>query len=244
MRYVGGKFLISNWISEYILQVKGSRPYYLEPFLGSGATFSKMAPMFQKSWASDSHPDLILMWRAICDGWIPPISISREEYQRLKDADSSAWRGLVGFGSSFGGKWFGGYVDQAFDKRGGIMTKPFLETAVKSLDKVSKSIGLAEEIVCCDYSDWIGSSATLIYADPPYRGTLGYGEIFDSDRFWICADRWVSEGSCVVVSESSPPPRQNGWKVIASRERGAALRVAKDGKNPVRTEMLFAKGIS
>ena len=46
------------------------------------------------------------MYQALADGWVPPTSLSEEEYRELKVAEPSALRGFAGFGCSFGGKWF------------------------------------------------------------------------------------------------------------------------------------------
>jgi DNA adenine methylase len=237
MRYVGGKTRIANWISEQIKPLVENRTCYLEPFVGSGATFAKHAPWFERAIAADSHRDLILMWQAIANGWIPPEHISKDEYFALKNAEPSSLRGLVGFGASFSGKWFGGYVDITWDAHWNRFTKPYFRTARTSVLKLADVFKQAT-ILNADYREHTVDSSMFIYCDPPYEGTLGYGgtEAFDPVTFWKTAREWHDKGAVVVVSESSAP---NDWKLLAMRERKAMLRVAKDEENETRRECLF-----
>lgn len=237
MRYVGGKTRIATWIAEQIKPLVGSKTCYLEPFVGSGATFAKHAPWFERAIAADSHRDLILMWQMIASGWIPPEHVSKEEYFALKNAEPSALRGLVGFGASFSGKWFGGYVDTTWDAHWNRFTKPYLAAARTSVLKLVDVFKRAK-IVHADYRDHAVDETMFVYCDPPYEGTLGYGgtDPFDPVAFWKTATEWHRQGAIVVVSESTAP---DGWKLIATRERKAMLRVSKGEENETRRECLF-----
>lgn len=50
------------------------------------------------------------MWQALQQGWQPPEIITKDEYYYVKEHkdENPALTGFVGFGCSFGGKWFGG----------------------------------------------------------------------------------------------------------------------------------------
>ena len=133
MRYVGGKTRIAKWVAEHVSSLTNGHNTYLEPFVGSGATFVKLAPRFQSAIAADDHADLILMWKALAAGWDPPEHVSKDEYVALRAAEPSALRGFVGFGASFSGKWFGGYVDTAWDEHWKRYTKPYLRAARASV---------------------------------------------------------------------------------------------------------------
>ena len=238
MRYVGGKSKIATWVAGHVLTLAGKHTTYLEPFVGSGATFINHAPRFQVAVAADDHTDLILMWQAIASGWEPPHHVTKEEYLALRHAEPSALRGLVGFGASFGGKWFGGYVqDSDALTRARWNNGPFLAAARKSVLK-GREVFARATIVRCDYREHRPDSQTLVYCDPPYAGTLGYGGTskFDSVEFWNTARKWVEAGATVVVSESQAPI---GWRVLAERERKAALRIAIHEENNLRREALF-----
>lgn len=236
MRYVGGKHRIARWIGEQVRPIIDGRTCYLEPFVGSAAVFSVLAPSFRSRTASDSHPDLILMLRAIGDGWDPPAHVSREEYVRLRSEPPSALRGLVGFGSSFGGKWFGGYVDTVFDKHHQRQTKPYLAAARASLLKIADLLA-SSRIKRADYRKHSVDRRHLVYCDPPYAGgVLGYGEKFDTEEFWDVAGTWRKRGATVVVSESAAP---RGWRELARRQRKHMLRATKLVEQEQRDEVLW-----
>ena len=58
---------------------------------------------------------------------------------------------------------------------------------------------------CCSYQDLEIPEKSLIYCDPPYRGTTGYKMGFDSGAFWQwCRDK-AAEGHTVLISEYSAP---------------------------------------
>lgn len=243
MRYVGGKTKIAKWVDENVSTLINGHTSYIEPFVGSGATFVKLAPRFQSATAADDHPDLILMWQAIADGWNPPEHVTKDEYTSLRSAAPSALRGFVGFGASFGGKWFGGYVKDADAvNRARWNNGPFVAAARASVLKARSAFQHAR-IIRLDYRKHEPDRSTLVYCDPPYAGTLGYlGRTsvgFDSAEFWRTAKRWSDAGATVVVSESQAPV---GWRVLASRERKAALRIAVHEENETRSETLWIVG--
>jgi DNA adenine methylase len=239
MRYVGGKTRISKWVADNVRLLGGTRPIYLEPFVGSGACFVKLSPTFQEVIASDAHTDLIMMWKALAEGWVPPAHVSREEYFLLKTSEPSALRGFVGFGASFSGKWFGGYVDTAWDAHWNRFTKSYLGAARESVLKAAPFFKRAT-IIHSDYRKHQVDDRTVVYCDPPYDGTLGYGGTakFGSGEFWTVAEAWSNAGAVVIVSESKAP---EGWRAHATRERKAMLKVSVGVENDVRQESIFVR---
>lgn len=237
MRYLGGKHHLSKWVMDNILFSMGSCAKYREPFVGSAAVFSRIAPYFRDSVASDAHLDLVLMWKALAGGWQPPTHVSKEEYEALRHSEPSALRGLVGYGASFGGKWFGGYVDTAWDEFYKRNTRPYLETAARSVTNISP-VFERFPIEHLDYREIEVDEETLVYCDPPYAGTTGYTAVggFDSDVFWEKAALWAKAGATVIVSEESCP---EGWDVLSEKKRKAKLRVAVGEENDDRNELLF-----
>lgn len=135
MRYQGGKSKIAKPIAEAIYAVSrrqdedsgADRPdnfgggvlgsTLVSLFCGSCAVEAKLAPHFKRLICNDAHPYLIAMWKALQRGWEPPDIVTEAEYQYIKDHknEDPALAGFVGFGCTFGAKWFGGY---ARDKRG------------------------------------------------------------------------------------------------------------------------------
>ena len=61
------------------------------------------------------------------------------------------------------------------------------------------------EFSCKDYRDVDLPENCIIYADPPYNNTTGYGKTkFNSEEFWQYA-RKVSKRHLMFVSEQSAP---------------------------------------
>jgi DNA adenine methylase len=231
MRYVGGKTRIAKWVASHIQAQKGVKKKYLEPFVGSGANFAEHAPLFEQATAGDASRDLVLMWQAIAGGWEPPLNVSRDEYAALRHAPSSALRGFAGYGLSFGGKWFGGYAT--------YKTRDFIGEARRGVLAHAEVFARAE-IVHKDYRQHEVDADTLVYCDPPYAGTLEYGCVgwFNSAEFWKVAHGWAKRGATVIVSEERAPV---GWRVIAEKERKAALKIVRAEEHAMRVERLYVR---
>lgn len=167
----------------------------------------QMAPHFERVSLSDASEDLILLWQALQNGWEPPETVSEEEYQRVRYEEPSALRAFIGYGCSFGGKWFGGYARYK-GRNYAVSTKRVLEKKIESLYRAKFGSVSYEAWSDCELSD------SIIYCDPPYRNTTGYTRVgaFDSDKFWSTIGSW--DGT-VFVSEYTAP---EGWKSIWSAE--------------------------
>jgi len=110
MRYQGGKSRIARKIVAEIRKLYPQVEDIWEPFCGGGAVTKALAEAGFRVHASDSHPDLIMMWWAMCAGQSQVFAAySPSVTSRLRNAPPSARRGFVGFGSSRGGEWFTGY---------------------------------------------------------------------------------------------------------------------------------------
>ena len=226
MRYMGGKTRQAGPLTGFLLERSAGYEKYFEPFMGSAAVFHRMAPAFDKPAGADGMPDLMLMWKALQRGWVPPDDVSREEYQALRTADSSALRGFVGFGCSFGGKWFGGYATGE-GRNYGRETKLSILKRATTMGHAKLRIG--------DYRDWDVPSDAFVYCDPPYAGTTGYKGApgFDSEEFWLTVEKWARGGAAVYVSEYTAP---DGVECVWERTANVSLR--KDS-NVAAVERLF-----
>lgn len=234
MRYVGGKARIAAWVESNILKLKQEQTSYLEPFVGGANTLHIVGRHFQSIYAGDLNKDLILLLNAVGKGW-KPYYITKERYFELKKSEASAERGFAGFGCSFGGKWFGGYVDTCWDNHHKRITKPYWEAASRSLLKISSTLNRTKFSIG-SYDQWQPNANYFVYCDPPYRGTLGYGTDFDHESFWNCMTSWREKGSQILVSEQEAPPH---WKIFDERTRKAQLRVSIGKENTQRIERLF-----
>ena len=215
MQYLGGKHYQSKHIASLIAEVSGGD--YWEPFLGGGSVAAAVARSgeFDAMHLSDAHTDLVLMWQALLDGWLPPEHVSQDEYEALKLAPSSARRGFVGFACSFAAKWFGAYA-----RDGG---RNFAAEGARGL---AKKVGPLLEVGAVSvthqgYDAVSPSSGDVLYLDPPYANTTGYSTgSFDSAAFWSWAYEQAEGGVHVFVSEFTAPV---GWVSRWSVERSATF---------------------
>lgn len=232
MRYAGGKNKFANKLANII----GSGDLLIEPFIGGGAMTAALAPSFNKVYAYDIHVDLVLMWRALLEGWIPPSNVSKTEYNRLKEQHSSALRGFVGFGCAFGGAWFSGY---SVDLRTGRQNYA-LEAKNLLLRKVKRMQNVVVDLEY--YQNLVVPPGATVYADPPYANAVAYKselkrDEFNSREFWQIADGWADNGATIFVSEFNAP---GGWSIVWEQERTIMLSYTTVGETKV--ERLFCKG--
>lgn len=177
MRYMGGKSRISKQIAEVLNSAINKDTPFVSLFCGSCAIESKVQA--DVKILNDKHPYLIAMWQALQNGWTPPDVVTKEEYYRVKANmdENPALTGFVGFGCSFGGKWFGGL---ASNKKG----DNYCARAERSLLKDLRGVQSAT-FTCLDYHDVEIPDGAVVYCDPPYANTTGYtvGQ-FDTNEFW------------------------------------------------------------
>ena len=221
MQYVGGKYRIRKGLAAYLETVRNGRTF-VEPFCGA---CNIIAEMTGRRIASDLCEDVIALWKSAVEGWEPPISISEEEYKAARLLPASAYRGFVGFGCSFGGKFFGGY---ARNQRG----DDFVRNARNSILRKAKNLN-GVSFACCSYDSLLPENS-LVYCDPPYANTTqGYSSTkFDSARFWQIMQEWAVRGNTVLVSEYAGPSfAEEVWrketKIEMRSTNGREVRIEK-----------------
>lgn len=216
MRYFGGKSRLGKQIATHINLLCGVIENYYEPFCGMCSVFENINA--KNKYGFDLHKDLILLLNAVNDGWIPPTSISEDEYNILKKAEPSALRGFVGFGCSNSGKFFGGYARDKTDRN-------YAQNAYNSIMKKVKKF---ENVTFKNQPyDSLNTKNSVIYCDPPYNNTTGFtvGK-FDSNEFW----QWVrdtSKENIVIVSEYNAP---EDFNVIWEKSVKTDMNNNKNGK--------------
>lgn len=221
MQYMGGKSLISKQIAGIInevqrrevenrkgdctdniqeLPIRGGGTF-VSLFCGSCAVEAKVTG-FDRMILNDKHEYLITMLKAVQNGYELPDNITEEQYKEIKankDRDK-ALSGFVGFACSFGGKWFDCYARTNREERN------YADTGKRSLLRDMATL-MDAEFVCGDYRDVEIPKGSVVYADPPYRGTTGYlHEKFDSDAFFEYMRKVAQNGNKVFISEMSAPP--------------------------------------
>jgi DNA adenine methylase len=223
MHYLGGKARIGKQIANIVNNLFTTHQSYLEPFMGAGWVLSKIVA--KQRAASDSHLDLILLWKALQSGWIPPSYLSEEEYNELRKSEPSALRGFAGFGCSFSGKWFGGYA-RSGDRNYALNAKNSL------MRKLSTMLDVYFEHK--KYQSYSGLKDWVIYCDPPYEGTTKYKDGFNHEEFWSIMRNWSIDNK-VIISEYKAP---FDFECIAEFVTRTDLRTTKNGKEE-RIERLF-----
>lgn len=235
MRYQGGKSRIAKSIADILTKVGEKEKYnnnksldFISLFCGSCVIESKV-DNFDKIICNDKHTYLIEMFKGLQNGYELPDEISKEQYvyiKKNKDLDK-VLTGFVGFGCSFGGKWFGGYAKSKTNTNYALQSKKSLLKDMATLMDV--------EFICSDYREVELPKDCVIYADPPYNNTTGYGkEKFNSEEFWKYA-RNTSKEHLMFVSEQTAP---DDFVSIWERPFTRTLDVNKQNQFKV-TEKLF-----
>lgn len=232
MQYLGGKGKIAKQIAQVLKNLREPGQPYLEPFLGGASVFVEMEDCPGNSGpriGSDIHQPLITMWNAVLSGWVPPDSLSEDEYRTLKENRNpeNPLTAFAGFGCSFAGKYFGGYA------RGHVSASGTAKSVVRKAARMTHSV-----LFCNDYRDWYGAEDCLIYCDPPYATTTGYAgtDKFDHQEFWYWV-RQMSKHNTVLVSEYTAP---EDFTPVWSDTPTQGLRKGQNGDKVVtRPEKLF-----
>jgi len=220
------------------LEYRSPGQTYIEPFVGGGWVLQEVKGT---RYASDINPYLIAMYKALQQGWVPPDYVSEEEYQKAKKGEcSDALRGFIGFGCSFGGKWFGGYArshktrreapeEYSKDYRSKYATHA-KNSVLKMLPRIKDTIFYAQ-----DYRFWtpLGS---IVYCDPPYEGftPYDYSPKFDYPMFWETMRTWSMDNTVLISSYSAPDDFESIWQ----KETRTDLK-SKDGSGIPRLEKVF-----
>lgn len=234
---MGSKAKIAKHILPIILRDRKPGQYYVEPFMGGGNMIDKVdGPRI----GNDLNYHLIEMWKALQNGWIPPDNISEEEYKYLKaaqDIEDPVLVAWTGFLCSYGGKWFGGYInDYKEDRRSKAGVLPNHQKESKNSIVKQTPFMKGVELYCESYDALIIPPRSIIYCDPPYRGTTGYKNKFDNDLFWEWCRQKTREGHLVYISEYSAP---EDFICIKEIEHQTQLANGSNSGNKLKIEKLF-----
>jgi len=156
-------------------------------------------------WAVvDINESMICLWNAAKEGWIPPLSTSREEYFRLrKTSTPSALKGFIGHQYGFHGIFFNSFCGDKIAEKGKLRGPKKVSEFGSSLKNVEFTSGT--------YDQFSHLKNYIIYCDPPYQKTrcMYYDENhkwrrFDNVKFWDWV-REMSKDNIVFVSEYTAP---------------------------------------
>jgi DNA adenine methylase len=225
MKYMGSKSRHWREIVSVMFKSRNEGQWYVEPFCGG---MNVVCHVDGNRIASDCNRFVIAMFQAAQSGWVPPDSVNEDLYNDVRSNPhkyDDCLVGFVGVGCSYSGKFFGGYAR-------GAGRNYCLESKNNLLRQDLSGI----DIRCCDYRKLDIPPNSLIYCDPPYRGTTKYKCSFDHDEFWQwCRDK-QDEGHTVFVSEyAAPDDFSCVW------EKKVCSSLTKDTGSKTNTERLFTR---
>jgi DNA adenine methylase len=197
MQYLGGKSRISNDISKIINQYSADK-IFVSLFCGTCAIEAKI--IAKEKFCNDSQEYLIKLFDAVQSGYELPDIVTKDDYNYCKSHkdENKVLTGFIGFGCSFGGKWFGGYAKNNSGTNYAKQSKNSLIKKMEGLKNV-KFLNLDYRIVKIP-------DGSIVYCDPPYKGTTRYSNSnnFDHDEFWEYM-RLISKNNNVFISEINAP---------------------------------------
>lgn len=209
MNFVGSKNKISKYLKPIIESyITDKTKYYIEPFVGGANMIDKIN--FENKIGSDIHKELIALLNWMKDDVSSiPDTFSEEEYLEVKfnrDKYDDKYIGLIGFCGAYGASFMTGFA-KSNDNKGNKRDMP--SERIRNIKKQSANIQNIR-FEHCNYLDYDPCllKNSVIYCDPPYRGTFGYNNNgkndFNHDEFYDWCKK-MSKNNIVLISEYNMP---------------------------------------
>ena len=213
MIYMGSKNRIAKHILPIMLEQRGEMPW-VEPFVGGGNMIDKVDG---DRAGYDLNPDAINALILIRDSpeLIPKdnTEFTEEDYKNRGQDHDPHVASFASFVYSFGSKHWGGW---ARNSKGDDYVRRGYNNAAKQSPKLKGA-----KFQCLSYDKIRFDQRSVIYCDPPYKGTTKYKGGFDHKEFWKWCQRKANEGHIVFVSEYSAP---SGTRILWEKELFSTLR--------------------
>lgn len=204
MKYMGSKAKYAKYILPIILKDRKEGQWYVEPFVGGANMMDKVDG---NRMAFDNNRWLIATWKGLIEKEKQPIinkasyDLARLQFRGLKESHFSLFEvGYIGWMGSFNGRFFdGGYSGQT-------ETRDYVAEQIKNtIHQIEKLENVVFE--CTHYSDIIIPTNSIIYCDPPYKGTKQYctSKDFCYHTFFEWCREQKSKGHSIFISEYSAP---------------------------------------
>ena len=208
MKYLGSKRRIVDEILPIMSQSLQPGMSFVDCFCG-GCSVVQHVPQVYRRIANDNNRYLVAMWeRLTTTNWQPPTHIPKSLYDDVRKTwhiedgrYDDATVGWVGFMASRNGRFYdGGYSGHSCKGRDYI---------AENIRNISKQTGELKgvEWQCGSYDKMFIPTASLIYLDPPYKGTSTYStaRYFDYGQFYDWTRQMKRNGHTVFVSEYQMP---------------------------------------
>lgn len=243
MRYLGGKSKVSKDLVNSMIPYIKNQTIWIEPFVGMCNMIPRLYDNnihFEKYILNDANPKIKILFEAFLNGWIPDQeSMTKEEYNLLKNENLLTPLHCLAAFASFGGKEWGGYPqgeDRNYFKeaKNGMFRKILKLNADKIdfLDIDYKNISL--EYV---------NEKTIIYCDPPYENTTKYTiekeTNFCHNEKHLIFEKWSELGATVFVSgfdyEFANKPQ---YEIIYNKPRKTNVTGKNENRDKIKNEVL------
>jgi DNA adenine methylase len=211
MQYMGGKTRIAKRLAATIHECVPDATEFWDPFCG-GLSVSVALSAYGRVVSSDANAALVRTYQAVREGWEPPDSVTREQYERARTLpDADPIKAFCAVGCSYGGKWFGGYAtDRGTRNRNKQPSGDYAHSAKRMIQRATRA---PAEVDCLDFLRVEPQPfSDAVYCDPPYGNTTTYAGVapFDRDAFVRRVLEW-SQYAHVFVSEYSFPVGELVW---------------------------------
>lgn len=211
MKYMGSKSRIATSLLRIMLPQMKPGMSFVDMFTG-GANVIERVPDHIRRVAVDNNRYLIAMYRALQDGGVfmdeidkPLYDIARDVYNGRTSGMGDATVGWIGFMASANGRFFdGGYSGRSNTRIGTV--RDYVAESIRNIRKQMPRLKGVDFVHSC-FSDYVPEQPSLIYCDPPYKGTKAYdtSRNFDHPEFYGWCREMASMGHIVYVSEYSMP---------------------------------------
>ncbi len=208
MKYQGSKSRIVGEILPIMLNKMHLGMAFVDAFVGGCSVIQNVPPEYKRI-ANDNNRYLIAMWEKLTTtNWQPPTTIDKPFYDKVRESwhkDDGKYEdaliGWVGFMASRNGRFFdGGY--SGHNAKG----RDYINENIRNTSRQIPFL-MGVEWQCGSYECISMPKASLVYYDPPYKGTYGYStsKNFDHDRFYDWARQMKRDGHLVYISEYQMP---------------------------------------
>lgn len=201
---MGSKRRIAKYILPIMLKEMQEKGYtnWVEPFVGGGNMIDKVPAEYNR-FGYDLNPHAIFALRAIRDfAEELPESCTEEYYKEIKGSEPHPVNSWLRFVCGFGGIFDGTYAREK-----GSNSRTFASKGKRSAIKQQPNLK-GVSLIWLDYKN-LNVYDSLIYCDPPYKGTKWYRAClvpkFNHEEFFDWCRSMKAKGNSVFVSEYSAP---------------------------------------
>ena len=232
MKYMGSKNRIAKHILPIMLNYRKPGMPWVEPFVGGGNLIDKVTGP-RIGYDGNKHTiEALVAIRDHCHE-LPKTDrdFTERDYKGLRSKSDGWLAGYAGFSFSYGGKWLGGWSrgTSAAGKPRDYVAESFRNALVQS----PKLKGV--QLMCAPYDKAHIPQSSLVYCDPPYKGTTGYSVTqFDHEAFFLWCGCLRDAGNIVFVSEYEAP-----WDFECVWEKEITSSLTKDTGSKRGVEKLF-----